>query len=329
MQALENLVDGGGSSGQYISTWDAIRNEGYPVEAHDVMTIDGYSLSMYRIPGKKGSPPVFIQHGLTSSSLDWLKSKGYWKALPFKLHDEGYDVWLGNSRGNMYSRYHRTFRPTDEPFWDFSWYEMGRYDLPAELEFIKERTGKNIIYIGHSMGTTMFYVMAIEKPWAASMVKVMFSFAPIAFLSNIASPFKLLAANDDILEMLPNRMFTQMNAGTSKKTVAHYAQEINSGKFANYDYGWQKNYQMYGRSTPPDFDLSKIKTPIGLFWSRGDTVSSPRDVRNLYNSLPNVILNYEIPDGNFQHTDFSRPDRATLSVYHKLLSAMADYNHHP
>lgn len=63
---------------------------GYPCEAHVVITEDGYLLTMHRIPcgrvgcehvGKRGSgQPVFLQHGLLSSSADWLLS-GPEKAL--------------------------------------------------------------------------------------------------------------------------------------------------------------------------------------------------------------------------------------------------------
>ena len=55
-----------------------ISREGYPAETHQVVTEDGYILTMHRIPYTKSSPQtdkrpaVYIQHGLTSSSADWL-----------------------------------------------------------------------------------------------------------------------------------------------------------------------------------------------------------------------------------------------------------------
>ena len=57
-----------------------ISKEGYPAETHQVITDDGYILRMHRIPhGRERSPKsgaerpaVYIQHGLTSSSADWL-----------------------------------------------------------------------------------------------------------------------------------------------------------------------------------------------------------------------------------------------------------------
>ena len=49
-----------------------------------------------------------------------------------------------------------------ETFWQFSWDQMGLYDLPTMLQYVRDLTGKQIIYIGHSMGTTAFWVMCNE-----------------------------------------------------------------------------------------------------------------------------------------------------------------------
>ena len=44
-------------------------------------------------------PVVFLQHGLMASSADWVLS-GPGHALAYQLWEAGYDVWLGNFRGN-------------------------------------------------------------------------------------------------------------------------------------------------------------------------------------------------------------------------------------
>lgn len=46
------------------------------------------------------------------------------------LADNGFDVWLGNARGNTYSTNHATIkafgsREDREKFWTFSWHEIG------------------------------------------------------------------------------------------------------------------------------------------------------------------------------------------------------------
>ena len=122
---------------------------GYTLETHKVITEDGYVLTMHRIPRERGGNPydsmerpvVYIQHGLTSSSANWLVS-GPNRALgrsksdvtnydnllnetisAYVLADNGYDVWLGNYRGNQYSRVHLSMDPDsmwDNDYWHFS-----------------------------------------------------------------------------------------------------------------------------------------------------------------------------------------------------------------
>ena len=48
------------------------------------------------------------------------------KALSFLLADAGYDVWLGNFRGNTYSMQHKVLRPAQIEFWLFSFDQMGQ-----------------------------------------------------------------------------------------------------------------------------------------------------------------------------------------------------------
>ena len=59
---------------------------------------------------------------------------------------------MNNSRGNKHSRFHRFLDPDyDKEYWDFSFYEMGKYDLPAVITYILTETGvQDLTYIGHS-----------------------------------------------------------------------------------------------------------------------------------------------------------------------------------
>lgn len=61
---------------------------------------------------------------------------------------------------------------------------MGLFDLPAMLDYITSWTGyPDINYIGHSMGTTMFYVMGSMRPEYNSKIRISINMAPVAYMT--------------------------------------------------------------------------------------------------------------------------------------------------
>lgn len=116
--------------------------------------------------------------------------------LGYILADAGYDVWMGNTRGNDYSRNHTTLNPDLHPaFWDFTFHEIGIYDLPAIIDYILEKTNNNgVYYCGHSQGSTSFYIMGSERPAYNNKIIVYVHSAPIAYSGHFGSPvFKSFA----------------------------------------------------------------------------------------------------------------------------------------
>lgn len=140
---------------------------------------------MIRIPGEKGKsmenrPPVFLQHGLSDCADTWMV---HWPdvAPAFVVSRAGYDVWLGNSRGNIYSHRHTTLDPNSAEYWNFDWQEMGQYDLKAELDYVTSYTKyEKVAYIGHSQGTSqMFYGTAMFEDYFASKVNLFVALGPV------------------------------------------------------------------------------------------------------------------------------------------------------
>ncbi|XP_049837956.1 lipase 3-like [Schistocerca gregaria] len=78
---------------------------------------------------------------------------------------------------------------------EMCWHEHGIYDMPAQIDHVLNTTGhQQIYYVGHSMGTTMFYVGMSMKPEYNEKIRAMFSLAPIAYMNHMISPlFQLLA----------------------------------------------------------------------------------------------------------------------------------------
>lgn len=142
-----------------MSYQELVEMHGYSFEKYSVQTDDGYILELHRIfkEKKEGQPVVFLQHGLFSCSETFIMTGK--DSSAFRFAELGYDVWLGNNRGNQYSRNHVRLNPQNKEdqkeYFDYSFYELAKYDLPANIDFVLNQTKQQkISYMGHSQGTT-------------------------------------------------------------------------------------------------------------------------------------------------------------------------------
>ena len=83
-------------------------------------------------------------------------------------------------------------------------------------------------------------------------------------------------------------------AGSSTRTLLHYAQCVKSGEFRKYDFGKKKNQEVYGQKDPPLYDLSKVVAPVALYWGENDALGPPEvssRCRHVLTAKPSVYSN--------------------------------------
>ncbi|KAG5188367.1 lipase [Tribonema minus] len=142
-----------------------VESEGFKLEEHQTRTEDGFILVLHRIVplkpretnGDDAAPPVLVMHGLMQDS-EALLAGGREHALGLWLASRGYDVFLGNNRGNRYSHKHLSWSPHDEAYWNFSIDELARYDVPALVGAVLGVTrAPRLAYVGFSQGSAQMF----------------------------------------------------------------------------------------------------------------------------------------------------------------------------
>lgn len=359
----------------YLNFTELTAKYKYDTQEHKVVTQDGYILTVFRILSKCDrvkQHPVLLLHGIFDSADLWIIA-GTNKGLAYILSNNCFDVWAGNHRGNHYSRRHVRLDPdTDPEYWEYSFDEHGNYDLPAMIDYVLATSKRpRLYYIGHSQGTTNFFVMNSLRPEYNNKIELSIQLAPIAFMGNITSPIPIIAAQvlepikafleaagyrelfakdqiaHSVVELLcqiaPDLICGQVLAlttgykigsihskelslsfghlldGISVKNMAHFGQLITSGKFQRYDEGRQGNIKRYGIPKPPQYDLSKIISPVVLIAARNDWVSTLKDTENLRTHLPNVMENYIIPEKYWSHNNHLWGKTAPKYEFPKIL----------
>uniref|UniRef100_A0A6I8N1Z0 Lipase n=1 Tax=Ornithorhynchus anatinus TaxID=9258 RepID=A0A6I8N1Z0_ORNAN len=332
-------------------TDEIIEYRGYPWEEYEVMTDDGYILTINRIP-RASRPVVFLQHGLLGDASNWVLNLAN-NSLGFMLADAGYDVWLGNSRGNTWSRKHKTLSVDEDEFWAFSYDEMARFDLPAVINFILQKTGQEqIYYVGYSQGTTMGFIAFSSMPELAQKIKMYFALAPVATVKYAKSPGTKLLLLPDIMikhctkclggysikvkervyisghstvlvccaffQSRANVYVAHAPAGTSVQNIIHWSQvKLGKPKITSRIHGACANEK---HPTPLKYQIRDMTIPTAI-WSGGqDWLSDPEDVRLLLAQVTNLVYHKNIPE--WAHMDFIWGLDAPHRLYNEIIDLM-------
>uniref|UniRef100_A0A2N9ESU7 Lipase n=1 Tax=Fagus sylvatica TaxID=28930 RepID=A0A2N9ESU7_FAGSY len=182
-----------------------VETQGYVCQGHQVTTKDGYILGMQRIPVGRSNktadrPPVLLQHGLLADATTWLLNSPD-ESLAFILADNGFDVWLANTRGTIASRGHTSLSANDPAYWDWTWVQLFTYDLTAMHEYVHNQTGQKLYYVGHSLGTLEAFVSFSEEK-LLNMTKSAALLGPIAYIGQLSSPFARAIVTTSLAERM-------------------------------------------------------------------------------------------------------------------------------
>lgn len=127
--------------------------------------------------------PILLVHGLLCSGSMWITNSS--NSLAYLLSNAGYDVWLLSARGTSPSMQHKKWSSTTPQFWNFSWHEIGFYDVTRSIDFVLKKTRKKrLSYVGHSQGSTAFMVAMTTRPKYNEKVSVAYLLAPAAYLKH-------------------------------------------------------------------------------------------------------------------------------------------------
>lgn len=236
---------------------------GYVIREHVVTTKDKYLLVVHKLE-KQDQPYTghgkiaYFHHGLLTNSELFILGSEHNKNLPFLLVDKGWEVWLGNNRGNKYSRKHLKLSPFDPKFWNFSLDEFAYFDIPDTLEYIRNvyNAYDKITYIGFSQGCSQLFASLSLKPQLNSYLNHFVALSPAIVPQNLKHPiFQVIVKqtakdNSFLYSFLGNRAIMSSVSFWCSVMGPHLYEKV-VDKSLVYLFGWTGN------------NISKLQKQLG------------------------------------------------------------------
>lgn len=346
-------------------------------ETYEIRTEDGYDLTLFRIKNPKSRGVIVLYHSMTVDSFVWIGQNN--ESLAIKLFDLGYEVWLPNTRGTLYSTGHANLTIDDPEYWNFTFHEVGLYDIDAITKFVQKKTNRSdLIAIGESFATTTFLAYASLKPEESkNAYKLMIHMAMVGYMNHIHMSskfiFKLFTLVKPFLDDLNVKswfrhdsratkiisslvrysptgklfchFFLKLTFGWSKggvdpkfynslfynspkaisfKSINHYYQIYDSGKFQMYDYGKERNIQIYGQSNPLEYPLQNISTKMFVVYSDKDPAATTQDNKYLFSKLQKGVLIGEHQAGDINHMEYFFGKKRYELALNKIIDVIKD-----
>lgn len=130
-----------------------------PAVVHWVQTEDSAWVALHHKPEGDG-PAVLLVHGISSNHVSWDLDDD--RSLVNSLIAAGMDPWVLDLRGHGVAE-HGPHKKRQKRNWSVD--DYGRFDVPAALEFVREKTGQERVhFVGHSMGGMVAAVALSVQP---------------------------------------------------------------------------------------------------------------------------------------------------------------------
>merc|ERR1712232_717680 len=131
--------------------------------------------------------PVFLMHGFITSAIDWVSEPYTTDNLPYMLSDAGYDVWLDNNRGNIFSVHNERMDINSVEFWDtIDFDQMAELDVPAIIGYVTRATGApKMHWVGHSQGAGVLVEALALDPSLKDRLSTSALLAPGVHMANL------------------------------------------------------------------------------------------------------------------------------------------------
>ena len=184
--------------------------------------------------------PVLFVHGFLGSIFSWFYNE---QSIPLQFIDKGYDVWIVNLRGNLFSWSHRDPKISPKEFFDYNFHIHGEVDIPTVYENILKITKEDkITLVGNSLGG-LFSIHTLTNETTTDYINKhterVLLVAPAIFLGYAEDPYiakKLYTTEeiDDILVKANEMKIYHFGTGCFNTDAKEYQKVI---KYAEKKYG--------------------------------------------------------------------------------------------